>query len=132
MVTCNVKACVETASRGAVPGGGMSNFPLKVQLAEVENAIVQKESEFSAERILHLLPKLDWPALKKTASEMGIAELPDAIPENPKDDVAFLKSVHDLILDIHILEGALVCPHCARAYRIHKGVPNLLLNEDEL
>lgn len=37
-----------------------------------------------------------------------------------------------LTLQIHILEGALVCPHCARAYPIAKGIPNMLLKEDEI
>lgn len=93
---------------------------------------MQKESEFSAERILHLLPKLDWRGLKVTASQMGIAELPDKAPEDAAADPAFLKSVHDLVMDIHVTEGRLVCPHCARAYPIHKGIPNMLLNEDEV
>jgi multifunctional methyltransferase subunit TRM112 len=128
MLTCNVRACSETASRAT---SGAGNFPLKVEVA-AEGGIVQKESEFSAERILHLLPKLDWSALRKTAGEMGIAELPAVLPEKPEEDPAFLKSVHDLIMDIHVLEGSLVCPHCSRAYPIHKGIPNMLLNEDEL
>ena len=35
-------------------------------------------------------------------------------------------------LQIHIMEGALVCPNCARRYPIKNGIPNMLLNEDEV
>lgn len=130
MLVCNVRACVETASRGDAGGGAASNFPLLVMAAE--GGIEQRASDFSAERVLHLLPKLDWAALRKTAAQMGIAELPEAAPPEPEADVAFLKSLHDLILDVHVLEGALVCPYCKRSYPIKKGIPNMLLNEDEL
>ncbi|RYG46238.1 Trm112 family protein [archaeon] len=37
-----------------------------------------------------------------------------------------------LALQLHIMEGALVCPNCERAYPIHKGIPNMVLAEDEL
>ncbi len=82
--------------------------------------------------IIRLLPKLDWRALKQTASELGIADLPDAPPADPKSDPAFLKAVHDLVMDVHVTEGSLVCPHCGRAYPITNGIPNMLLNDDEL
>jgi multifunctional methyltransferase subunit TRM112 len=129
MLTCRVRACEDTASRSGA-GGPSAAFPLRVEVAG--GGIVQKESEFSAERILHLLPKLDWPALKLTAAQMGIAALPDKVPDSPAADPAFLKSVHDLVMDIHVTEGRLVCPHCGRAYPIHKSIPNMLLNEDEV
>ena len=82
--------------------------------------------------IIRLLPKLDWKALKQTALDLEIAELPDTIPENPSEDIEFLQAVHDLIMDIHIMEGNLQCPHCHRLYPITKGIPNMLLNDDEL
>lgn len=64
--------------------------------------------------------------------QIGIAALPEAPPAKPADDVSFLKSVHDLVMDIHVMEGALVCPHCGRSYPVSKGIPNMLLKEDEL
>ena len=141
LLVCNVKACVETASRGGVGGGGASgeiagsvtssrSYPLRVEVAA--GGLEQRPSEFSAERVLALLPKLDWPALRATAAQMAIAELPPAPPAAPAGDEAFLRSVHTLVLDVHVTEGALVCPHCARSYPVHKGIPNMLLSEAEL
>lgn len=67
-----------------------------------------------------------------SSAQLGIAELPPAPPAEPEKDEAFLRSVHDLVLDLHINEGALVCGHCGRRYPIRKGVPHMLLKEDEL
>lgn len=39
---------------------------------------------------------------------------------------------HPLRLQIHVMEATLVCPHCARRYPICRGVPNMLLREDEV
>ncbi len=89
-------------------------------------------SEFNAGMIIRLLPKLHWGALRETASDLGIAELPPSPPPKPEEDEAFLKSVHDLVMDLHIMEGKLTCPHCARSYPITNGIPNMLLNDDEL
>jgi multifunctional methyltransferase subunit TRM112 len=50
----------------------------------------------------------------------------------PEADEAFLRAVHDLVMDVHINEGALVCPNCARDFPIKKGIPNMVLKEDEL
>lgn len=32
--------------------------------------------------------------------QLGIAELPEAVPEGAAEDEAFLKSVHDLVIDV--------------------------------
>ena len=40
------------------------------QIVVAEDGLKQEESEFNAEFIAHLLPKLDWPALRQTAGEV--------------------------------------------------------------
>ena len=127
LLVCNVKACVATAQRTA--SAQPSSFPLRIDVAE--GGIKQEPSDFSPELTARLLPKLDWAALRATAAALGIADLPPAPPAAPEEDAAFLKSVHDLVMDIHVTEGALVCPNCARSYPIRKGIPNMLLREDE-
>ena len=128
MLCCNVKACVATSQRSA--SAAPANFPLRIEVAE--GGIEQRASAFSPELAARLLSKLDWGALRATAAALGIAELPAAPPAAPASDAAFLRSVHDLVMDIHIVEGALVCPNCARSYPIKKGIPNMLLRDDEL
>ncbi len=79
-----------------------------------------------------MLRRLDWSALRATAADLGIAELPEHIPEDAARDEAFLRSVHELIFEIHVLDGSLVCPHCGRVYPIIRGIPNMVLNDDEV
>lgn len=43
-----------------------------------------------------------------------------------------LVDLHRFLLDTHIEEGDLVCPACERVYPIQKGIPNMLLREDEV
>ncbi len=35
-------------------------------------------------------------------------------------------------LQLIVKEGELICPNCSRSFPIKDGVPNLLLNEDEV
>jgi multifunctional methyltransferase subunit TRM112 len=111
-----------------VVAGGLS-FPLRIEVAA--GGMKQEPTAFHPDATARLLAKLDWPALRATAAALGIAELPAAPPAKPEEDLEFLKSVHDLVMDIHVTEGALVCPNCARSYPIRKGIPNMLLREDE-
>ncbi|URE21320.1 Trm112p-like protein [Musa troglodytarum] len=44
----------------------------------------------------------------------------------------FLRCVHHVLLEIDVDEGALVCPKIGRGFPINKGIPNMLLHEDEV
>jgi multifunctional methyltransferase subunit TRM112 len=113
MLMCNVKNCKT------------NNFPLKIKATQVERV----ESEFRPEFIKHMLNKIDWTALVSAAKDVGIT-IPDTLPENRDEE--FLKNVHHVLLDIHVKEGEMTCPHCNRSYPISQGIPNMLLKEDEM
>jgi multifunctional methyltransferase subunit TRM112 len=49
-----------------------------------------------------------------------------------KADVDMLKELHHLLLEVHVLEGHLVCPESGRRFPIKDGIPNMLLHEDEV
>ena len=78
-----------------------------------------------------MLEKMDWPALVDAASKLG-QSLPPTFEEKDKSDEMFLKAVHTAIQELDVLEGKLVCPKCERAYPLNKGIPNMLLHEDEV
>lgn len=40
--------------------------------------------------------------------------------------------IYDFLLQVHLEEGALVCPETGRRFPVSKGIPNMLLNEDEV
>lgn len=65
--------------------------------------------------------------------QLGCAEdLPAEVdPEvHPRDDV-FLRALHHALLEVALVEGALVCPETGRKFPVKKGIPNMLLHEDE-
>ena len=62
----------------------------------------------------------------------GAADLPEEVTEDMLHDDEFLRSFHHALLELVLQEGALVCPETGRKFVVQKGIPNLLLNEDEV
>lgn len=96
-----------------------------------EEATTAESSEFQPELVRQLLAKLDWEALVKTAEQFGLP-LPPNFTEADKTDEHFLRAVHEAVIEFHVLEGKLVCPVCTREYPISNGIPNMLLQDDEV
>lgn len=91
------------------------------------------ETEFNSEFILRIIPKLDWETFWNAADSIGhSADLPQTLSEDYENDTEFLKKVHHVLLEIEVVNGELVCPESGRKFPINKGIPNMLLNEDEL
>jgi uncharacterized protein YbaR (Trm112 family) len=64
--------------------------------------------------------------------KVGAGEgLPDQPPENPAENEAFLRATHHALLEVNVVEGDLECPETGRKFPIKRGVPNMLLTEDE-
>ena len=91
------------------------------------------EVEFNPEFVSRVLPKLDWSALYNAADSIGhSAELPQQPVQDYENNEDFLKKVHHVLLEIEIINGDLVCPETGRKFPINDGIPNMLLNEDEV
>lgn len=60
--------------------------------------------------------------------------LPSELTESHKtgDDEEFLRSLHHVLMEVDIIEGVLECPETGRQFPITNGIPNMLLNEDEV
>lgn len=59
-------------------------------------------------------------------------DIPAVQPENIGDNEALLQKLHHLLFEIDVLEGQLECPETGRVFPITDGIPNMLLNEDEV
>jgi len=116
MLMCNKKCCI-----------GQINYPLRIKISKLET----KESEYNVAFIINMIPKLDWKALCVAANDIGVG-VPPEIPENVNVDESFLTNLHKVLLDIHIVEGELICPTCNRSFPVTNGIPNMLLTEDEI
>ncbi|NXS38708.1 TR112 protein, partial [Pomatostomus ruficeps] len=55
---------------------------------------------------------------------------PEPVP-NYEGDEEFLRRVHHVLLEVEVLEGSLQCPDSGRRFPISRGVPNMLLSEEE-
>lgn len=89
--------------------------------------------EFNPEFVSRVIPKLDWGALYKAADSIGhLGELPMEPVQDYENNEDFLRRVHHVLLEIEIINGDLVCPETGRKFPICDGIPNMLLNEDEV
>eukprot|EP00163_Fabomonas_tropica_P001294 TRINITY_DN1098_c0_g3_i1.p1 TRINITY_DN1098_c0_g3~~TRINITY_DN1098_c0_g3_i1.p1 ORF type:complete len:116 (-),score=22.10 TRINITY_DN1098_c0_g3_i1:145-492(-) len=114
---CNLKSCTK------------DKFPLKVTDFTIEESDVDPNPDF----LIGLLPKLEWGALVGTAKALGVGdELPSKIPEDASEDADFLTALHHVIMEVEIKEAKLVCNGCGRVFPVSKGVPNMVLREDEV
>ncbi|KAM8848047.1 multifunctional methyltransferase subunit TRM112-like protein [Synchiropus picturatus] len=108
--------------------GVTKGYPLLIKASEVRVT----EVEFNPQFVSRMIPKLEWSALVQAADGLGHRQdLPaDLIPDYEKNE-EFLKQVHRALLEVEVMEGSLQCPESGREFPISKGIPNMLLNEEE-
>uniref|UniRef100_A0A4W5NHL1 tRNA methyltransferase activator subunit 11-2 n=1 Tax=Hucho hucho TaxID=62062 RepID=A0A4W5NHL1_9TELE len=90
------------------------------------------EVEFNPNFVSRMIPTLDWSALVQAADGLGLLQgLPAELVTDYEKNEDFLRKVHRVLLEVEVLEGCLQCPESGREFPISRGVPNMLLNEDE-
>uniref|UniRef100_A0A3B4YDH5 Multifunctional methyltransferase subunit TRM112-like protein n=1 Tax=Seriola lalandi dorsalis TaxID=1841481 RepID=A0A3B4YDH5_SERLL len=105
--------------------GVTKGFPLLIKATEVK----VNEVEFNSQFVSRMIPKLEWGALVQAAEEVN---LPGELVPNYETNEDFLKKVHRVLLEVEVVEGCLQCPESGREFPISRGIPNMLLNEDEV
>lgn len=139
-VTLRFRLCVDDRMRLLTHNYLQSNvrgttkgYPLDI---EAENVVLE-ESPVDAVLLEKLLPKIDYDVLKRATQQVSrhlstsLGEFPETI-SHPISDEKILSLVHTALMDIHILEGNLVCPDTGRRFPIKEGIPNMILHEDEI
>lgn len=101
-------------------------YPLRIEASEVR----REECEFDGEMVKGLMPKMNYAALRDAAENLGEKDLPAELPEGDLDE-DLLRKLHSALLEIHVVEGALICPKTGRTFKVNNGIPNMLLHEDE-
>ncbi|TFY59204.1 hypothetical protein EVJ58_g5924 [Rhodofomes roseus] len=107
LLACHVKGCTS------------NNFPLQFKDVQVE----LREAEFNPDFLRGFIPRLEWGALVDAARQLGDTSLPAEPPEMLDDD--FLQKLHHVLLEVHVEEGAMICPNCNHVYPISNGIPNM-------
>ncbi|VDK44630.1 unnamed protein product [Anisakis simplex] len=109
--------------------GVTNGYPLL--LAATKKEI--KQVEFSDTFVKRMIPKLDYPVLRQAAESIDEAEgLPVEIANGWEHDESLLKRLHHVLLSVEVIEGELKCPETGRIFPIREGIPNMLVNEDEV
>ncbi|XP_037080278.1 multifunctional methyltransferase subunit TRM112-like protein [Pollicipes pollicipes] len=110
----------------------VSGYPLQISINSPEDVKVQ-EVDFNPEFIARIIPKVDWDVLCKTAEEVGHkGDLPATLDQDYETNEEFLKMAHHVLLEVEVMSGELVCPETGRRFPVTDGIPNMLLNEDEV
>ncbi|KAA0185359.1 hypothetical protein HAZT_HAZT006005 [Hyalella azteca] len=108
--------------------GVVYGYPLIIRASQV----LTKDVDFNPEFIQRMIPKLDWSALKFAAKCVGHEEdLPDEPPANMADEDV-LKRIHHVVMEVDVVDGFLECPETKRQFPITNGIPNMLLNENDV
>ncbi|KAF4346036.1 hypothetical protein G4B88_012543 [Cannabis sativa] len=108
--------------------GVTNGFPLRIEVVKV----VEKEVELNPDFLKSMFSKIDWKALVEAARAIGYTELPNEVDPSMLDSDDFLRRFHHALLQLHLEEGALICPETGRRFPVTKGIPNMLLHEDEV
>ncbi|ONK75555.1 uncharacterized protein A4U43_C03F18120 [Asparagus officinalis] len=108
--------------------GVTSGYPLRIEAHQS----AAKEADFNADFLRNVFPKIDWPALVSAAKTLGYGDLPEEAEPSMLESDEFLRRFHHALLEVHVEEGALVCPETGRRFPVNKGIPNMLLHEDEV
>ncbi|XP_049748326.1 multifunctional methyltransferase subunit TRM112-like protein isoform X2 [Elephas maximus indicus] len=115
-----------------VRGVGPRGYPLRLQATEVRINPV----EFNPDFVARMIPKVEWAALLEAADtascpQLHLVEVPKAPTEGYERDEKFLRKMHHVLLEVDVLEGTLQCPESGRLFPISRGIPNMLLNDEE-
>ncbi|CAO1614390.1 unnamed protein product [Parajaminaea phylloscopi] len=122
LLACAARTCLTTSR----------NFPLAFKDVKLELV----EAEYNEGFLRGLLGggKVEWKGLVETCRTLGDETLPEEAPDMDEGtlDEELLKKLHHILLEIHVVEGAMVCPNCSHVYSIKNGIPNMLLADHEV
>ncbi|XP_053576024.1 multifunctional methyltransferase subunit TRM112-like protein [Bombina bombina] len=108
--------------------GVTRGFPLLIRAEEVKLSSV----DFNRDFVARMIPKLEWGAFVEAADSLGhSSDLPRELQTGYEDNEDFLKKVHHVLLEVEVIEGALKCPESGTEFPITRGIPNMLINEEE-
>ncbi|KAL8462440.1 hypothetical protein ACS0TY_033458 [Phlomoides rotata] len=90
-------------------------FPLRI---EVEKVMVELYTDF----LKNMFVKIEWNALVEASKTLGYSELPENAESGMLSVDEFLQKFHHALLELHLEEGALVCPETGRKFPVSKGI----------
>ena len=100
----------------------IEGYPMLLEVDELEVV----ETECNPTFIKSILPTLDWKAILIAADAIGLKGIPVEYNSSLLDDNDFILALHNLLLDIHVIKGNLVCPESARRFPIENRIVDMM------
>ena len=98
-----------------------AGYPLLLEIDEMEI----NEIECNLEFIKSVVPSLEWAGVNIAAKAVGLDSMPERFESSLLEDEAFLLAMHNLLLNINVTTGTLVCPESGRRFPIENGIPDM-------
>ncbi|KAJ8610823.1 hypothetical protein CTAYLR_006467 [Chrysophaeum taylorii] len=107
--------------------GGLRQELLAARAADARRALPSDDPQTSAQ----------WQSLRASATAIGVTSLPETLDKQimiharrtSSLDDAFLRALHHVLFDVHVIEGQLVCEETGQVFPIEEGRPNMMLAE---
>ena len=119
LLVCNKNTCINNEK----------NYPLIIKASKVNTV----KSEFDEEKTKLFFDKMNKKALNKGCKALNISKFDlEKIKEEQMQDKNVLEYLHNILFEVEIEEGNLVCANCGREYMIKRGIPDMVLKDDEI
>ena len=56
----------------------------------------------------------------------------ETLSDEALNNEEILKKLHQVLLEVEVIEGDLICPETGRKFPIRNGIPDMLINDDEI
>ena len=93
--------------------------PYQIEIEDMEVI----ETDINEDFIRHLMPSLDWNGLLIAAKAIGIEAFPECYDDSLLEDEDFVKAMHYLLFDVHIVSGYLINSYNNKKYKIENSIP---------
>jgi multifunctional methyltransferase subunit TRM112 len=107
-------------------------YPLKIECVDMEVT----PAEYNEDLVKNMIKRMKFEALKSACVDLSIGQavvnLEEWDEEKITADKGLMSEIHHLLFEVHVQNGALICPTTGRRFPVKDGIPNMLLHEDEV
>ena len=119
LLVCNKNTCINNEK----------NYPLIIKASKVNTV----KSDFDEEKTKLFFDKMNKKALNEGCKDLNISKFDlEKIKEEQMQDKNVLEYLHNILFEVEVEEGNLVCANCGREYMIKRGIPDMVLKDDEI
>ena len=119
LLVCNKNTCINNEK----------NYQLIMKASKVNTV----KSDFDEEKTKLFFDKMNKKALNEGCKDLNISKFDlEKIKEEQMQDKNVLEYLHNILFEVEIEEGNLVCANCGREYMIKRGIPDMVLKDDEI